>query len=364
MPRTSPIHIALVALLIIVVAEKSVAQDSIRTPFFFSVNYRTGENRPHREVIKNLTYPYRGVDLKMGWQTLGKQNWQQAFRYPSFGIGINWNTFKTDILGDPVAAYFFTNFPQITTKYARLDLEVDLGVSYGINPYNSVTNPNNFSTGSTVNAFFGFYLEQSFHLCKYTDIFVSEGLTHYSNGALGFPNLGLNIPSLKFGIRYIPNPISRLPKYTLPKPNKRWQINTYIGFGAKTFLQATPYYKEILIAPTLYYRTGYKRRVGIGFEEAYNEVFKGHYNTRDYTGKQLLTSAVFASHEFIIERFTILTQFGIYTHNKPRETFYYERLGMAYYLAPSVRLSLAIKAHYIKAEYVEGGLIFDINLSK
>ena len=152
------IHISTLIFILTIGIIDSFAQDEVKTPYFYSINYRTGNNKPHREVIKNLTYPYRGVDLKFGWQTIGKQPWQVAYRYPSFGVGINWNTFKTDIIGEPVAAYFFTNFPQITTKWARLDLEVDLGLSYGINPYDSITNPNNFATGTATNVFFGLFL--------------------------------------------------------------------------------------------------------------------------------------------------------------------------------------------------------------
>lgn len=341
-----------------------LAQDSIQTPFFISLNYRTGKNHPHRDIIANLDYPYRGIDFKLGWQSIGKQTWQQAYRYPSYGIGLNWNTFKTDILGSAVAAYCFTNFPQITTSWGRLDLEVDFGISYGINPYDSISNPDNFSTGSSVNAFFGLYLEQTVYITKNFDAFISGGFTHYSNGALMYPNLGLNIPSLKFGVRYIPHRVEKLPKYKLPNIDNHWQINTYFGFGAKTFRASTPYYKEFLVAPALYYRTSYKRRVGIGFEIAYNEIFQAHWDTRDYTGTQLLTEAVFAAHEFIIEQFTIFTQLGFYLNNKPRETIYYERIGFSYYLAPHTRISLAIKAHYIKAEYVEGGLLFDLNFKK
>lgn len=341
----------------------SSAQTPLKTPSFFSVNFRTGENRPHRPIIKNLTYPYRGVDLKMGWQSIGKQYWQQSFRYPSYGIGVNWNTFKTDVLGDPFAAYFYTNFPQITTKWARLDLEVDLGLSYGIHPFDSVTNPNNYSTGTAINAIFGLYLEQSFNLGKHLDLFVSEGFTHYSNGALGFPNLGLNIPSLKFGVRYQPNYREKIPKTISPPFETKWQINTYLGTGIKTLYFPTPYFREYLIAPTLFIRPSYKRRLGLGFELAYNESIRGSYHKRDYAGMQLVTSAVFAAHEFIIERFTIVTQFGIYLKNQPASTFYYERVGMGFYLTPSTRIVLNLKAHYFKAEYVETGIVFDLNLN-
>lgn len=362
MARTSALLITIIMAVALIMPVHLSAQSDSKTPFFFSLDYRTGKNKPHRPIIANLTYPYRGVEFKMGWQTLGKQPWQQAYRYPSFGIGVNWNTFKTDVLGDPFAAYFFTNFPQVTLPWARLDLEVDFGASYGIHPYDSITNPHNYSTGSAINVIFGLYLEQSFDVGKHIDLFVSEGFTHYSNGALGFPNLGLNIPSLKFGVRYQPNFVERIPKSPRESFHPKWQINTYLGTGMKTLFTPTPYYHEYLVAPTLYLRTSYKRRVGIGYELAYNEAIRGIYEQRNYTGKQLITSAIYASHEFIIERFTVVTQFGIYVKNQPSDKFYYERIGMGFYLTPSIRMVLNLKAHYFKAEYVETGLIFDLPL--
>jgi hypothetical protein len=329
-------------------------------PLFISLNYRTGENKPHREIIKNLYYPYRGVDLKIGWQTTGSKDWQRAYRYPSLGVGVNWNTFKTDILGAPVGVYFFSQFPQFHTSWCRLDLEVNFGLSYGINPYNEVTNPTNFSTGTSLNSIFGLFLEQSFHITPQADLFVSGGLGHYSNGALGWPNLGLNIPMLKFGVRYLTE------KTVFEKSKEKFDfkkaltINTFIGGGIKTLFAPTPVYREVVISPTLFYRTGFKRRLGLGFEMAYNEA---KAPVLDYSFEQLLTYGVHLSHEFIIDRFTILGQFGIYLKNQPSDKFYFERIGFGYYLTKHTRIVLNVKAHYIKAEYMEAGIVFDLDMN-
>jgi hypothetical protein len=343
------------------------SQDETTSPFFISLNYRTGKNIPHREIIKNLRYPYHGVDFKMGWQTIGRQDWQQAFRYPSLGVGVNWNTFDTEILGEPVALYFFTNFPQITTRWVRLDLEVDFGLSYGINPYNQFTNPNNFSTGSSVNSIFGLYLEQSFHVSPQTDLFICEGFTHYSNGALVYPNLGLNIPSLKFGIRYSQEQPQYVPKTLNKSFKKNFSIVTYLGFGTKKMDAPTPSYNEILVSPSLFFRAGYKRRIGVGFEVAYNQaiIWLDKYSNpnKTYSIDDLITCGIHFSHEFIINRFTILTQLGIYIKNQPSDKFYFERLGIGYYLNKNIRMVLNVKAHYIKAEYIEAGLTYDLNLN-
>lgn len=338
-------------------------QISERSPSFFSINYRSGENKPHREVIKNLTYPYRGVDVKLGWQSLGNKQWQQAFRYPSYGIGLNWNTFKTDILGEPFALYFFTSFPQLTTRYTRLDLEVNFGISYGINPYDEISNPNNFSTGSSTNAYFGLYLEQAVDLGQHTDLFVSAGFTHYSNGALGYPNLGLNIPSLKAGIRYQPVYKEKIHPFSKAEFTPQWELLTFVGGGTRKWkTESVNDYRQLVLSPAIYYRPAYKRRVGVGYELAFNESIRIVKGKEDYRGQQLLTHAVFAAHEFIIERFTIATQFGIYLYNMPSDKFYYERVGIAFHLTPWAKMVLNVKAHYFKAEYVETGLVFDLNI--
>jgi len=292
-------------------------------PMFISLNYRTGENKPHREVIKNLVYPYSGVDFKIGWQTTGEKDWQLAYRYPSLGIGLNYNTFKTDILGDPIAAYFFIQFPQFSTNWCRLDLEVNIGLSYGINPYNEITNPKNFSTGTSLNSIFGLFLEQSFHLSPQTDFFVSGGLSHYSNGALGYPNLGLNIPMIKFGIRQINEVPTFFKSKEKPAFKHTLSINTYIGGGKKKLMMPEPDFYEVLVSPSIYYRTGFKRRVGIGYEIAYNQAKRGLAPPIEYTFQDLTSQSVHISHEFLIERFTILTQFGIYLKNQPADKFYF-----------------------------------------
>lgn len=349
----------------------SHSQNNEKPSIRFSVAYLSGQNKPHRVVIENLTFPYRGVELKASWQSLGKQPWQVAYRYPAYGVGFNWSTFKTDILGAPASLFFFTNFPQVTTSWAQLDLEVDVGMSYGINPYHPEKNPENFSTGSSFNAFVSFHLEQSFNLGKHLDIFTSQGITHYSNGAIGYPNLGLNIiPSLKFGMRYQPNYVEIIKLKEKLEFDPNWQLNIYVGGGRKMLSNPNNTYHEVLISPAIYYRIGYKRRVGIAYDISYNEAITGVWTRRDETGKELILQAALVSHEFLINKFTILTQVGFYVHNLPFDKVRYNRfdidctisrLGIGYYITPWSRAVLNLKAHYIKAEYVEVGLVFDLN---
>jgi hypothetical protein len=357
--RTIPIREALF-LAFFLSATLCFAQENSFQNYFIDLNYRTGKNTPHRQSIENLKYPCDGAEIKLGWQTTGKSYWQQAYRYPSLGVGFNWNTFQTDLIGAPFALYFFTSFPQFRLGPVKLDLEFDLGLSYGINPYHPETNPDNMATGSRTNLFYGMYLEQTIFWNKPIQLFISEGISHYSNGAIEHPNFGLNIPSLKFGVRYHP---TRYPFLKSEKPEvKRYTYATFmLSSGIKKLDYPKPIYKEVSIIPTVWTRLNYKRQVGAGFEIAYNEARRMQRNLPNpvLDFPDLITYSVFLSHEKIIEDFTLLTQFGVYLKNQPALTFYYERIGIGYYIAPNFRVMLNLKAHYIKAEYLELALCYD-----
>lgn len=350
-----------------------LAQSEIKTPYFVQLSHIRGENKPHRPVIANLTYPYRGAEIKIGWQSIGKQPWQVAFRYPSYGLGFNYSTFETEVLGVPASLFFFTTFPQINSKLININLDVNFGLSYGINPYNKISNPQNFSTGSSINAFFGIYLEQSIHIDKKFDIVVSEGLTHYSNGAMGYPNLGLNVfPTLKIGFRDHQFDRVKLNKDLQPQYKRNWQFSLYIGGGVKTLFAAKPLYRELVLQPSIYYRPSYKRRIGLSYDIIYNEAITGIWTRSDESGRELITQSVLLSHEFLIKRFTILTQIGMYVVNLPFDKVAYSRydidsivsrLGIGFHLSPWAKIVLNLKSHYIKAEYIETGLVFNLNVN-
>lgn len=351
---------------------KIFAQTETTTPYFVQLSHVRGENKPHRPIIANLTYPYRGVEVKFGWQSIGKKPWQVAYRYPSYGLGLNYSTFKTEILGIPTSLFFFTSFPQINSKIININLDVNFGLSYGINPYDKINNPQNFSTGSTVNAFFGIYLEQSIHIDKKIDIVLSEGLTHYSNGAMGYPNLGLNVfPSIKIGFRNHQFETTKLNRSLNPLYKKNWQLSFYIGGGIKTLFAAKPLYRELVLQPSIYYRTSYKRRIGLSYDIIYNEAITGIWTRSNESGGELITQAVLLSHEFLINRFTIITQIGMYVVNLPFDKVAYSkydidsivsRLGIGFHLTPWMKIVLNLKSHYVKAEYIETGLVFNLNL--
>ncbi len=333
------------------------AQTGRSSDLFFSLNYRVGQNRPHREVISHLDYFYHGVEAKVGWQTLGKTRWQQAYRFPSLGIGANWNTFNNPVLGEPGAVYFFVSFPQFRHGIFRFDLETNMGLSYGLNPYDPVTNPENFAVGSPLNAYFGIYLEPSFRIAPKVDLFLAGGFSHYSNATMNYPNLGLNVFMLKAGIRYQPavSPFEAREKITIPHD---WLLGFTLFTGMKKLTTPTPTYYQLGFAASVNKRLSYKNLVIMGYETAYNQATQAMYWDRTLSFSELVSHAVYAGHEFLIDRFSIGTLFGIYLKHRPTDKFYYERVYAAYEIVHGVKATLGLKAHYVKAEYLELGIAY------
>jgi hypothetical protein len=339
----------------------ALAQTDHKPSFFYSLNSRTGKNVPHRKEIMHLDYPYNGIEFKMGWQTTGTTQWQQAYRYPSLGIGFNWNTFHTNILGNPAAAYAFSSFPLFRLGPLRFDIETNLGLSYGINPYDEVANPLNTAIGSPLNGFFGLYFEQTFFWDKQLQLFVSEGFSHYSNASLGYPNFGLNVPSLKVGVRYHPG-VTDLQKTDFAPVTDNWSLVSMLYSGQREMMDKKKYI-ELALNQSVYYRKRYKNRFGLGYELAYNEArgARSKVQANGVTFGDLITGAVFLTHEFMIERITLLTQIGVYAFNIPADTFYFERIGIGFRVLPKTRLLMNLKAHYFKAEYLEFGIAYDLS---
>lgn len=354
---------------------------------FYGVDYRYGQNKPHRESIKNLTYHYQGVDARIGWQTFGNKAWQHAYRMPSFGVGLSWNTFTNDdglhtnsegvttqyndILGNPFAAYFFTNFPQFRYKKFRFDLELNLGVAVGLKPHDEISNPLNNAISSTLNANFGLFLEQSYSVAPNFDIFIAEGLNHYSNAAIKYPNMGLNIMMAKVGVRYHPD-IFEIEKRVKPKIDPFWYAGIGVTTGMKRLENPKPVYHEVALSASINRRLTYKNSVGIGYEVSYNTARQAMFS-EELTTTERMSHAIFGMHEFVIDRFSIGIVVGFYVKNPPTgvcytindsELFIIERLNLGYDILPQTRVLLSLKAHRVKAEYIELGISQRINFVK
>lgn len=158
----------------------------------------TGQN-----LTDFLQYGYGALELRLGWQTNGKQDWQHEYNYPYFGVGWYTGTLGDPaVFGQPNALYGFVGFPVGKHKRHSFNPELALGLTYGLEPYNPDNNPVNDAIGASMAVYFNLNFGFNYALNREMDLIYGVDFTHFSNGRSFTPNYGLNMFGLNLGARY------------------------------------------------------------------------------------------------------------------------------------------------------------------
>ncbi|MFK8044892.1 MAG: acyloxyacyl hydrolase [Crocinitomicaceae bacterium] len=116
--------------------------------------------------------------------------------FPAVGMSFEFRNFGYDeVLGKAFSISHFINTPIFQSDNFFIDFQYGTGIGYLTNKYDLIDNPKNNAIGSHFNAkvalklIFTKYFNQNF-------VGLGLEMTHFSNGVMTFPNLGLNVPSL------------------------------------------------------------------------------------------------------------------------------------------------------------------------
>ncbi len=146
---------------------------------------------------------YGAIEVRLGWQTSGDEDWHGAYGYPSYGVGWYSGAIgNPDILGAPNALYGFINFPLMINERNTLVSDLALGYTYDLNPYDIDNNPTNDAIGARGAVYFNLGIGGRYELNREIDLTYGIDFTHFSNGRSFQPNYGLNMVGLFFGTRY------------------------------------------------------------------------------------------------------------------------------------------------------------------
>lgn len=155
-----------------------------------SASASLGYALPHRsEMLALVTGHSRGLNARIGnWETAGwRQNWSQ--HGPVWqGLQVGWLNGGSDELGNMASALWLVALP----VRSRWHLELGTGMGWSTAPYDPLERPLSIAIGTRFNA--GIHLGTSVHVVQRKEgwIALGAGLTHFSNGALALPNLGVN----------------------------------------------------------------------------------------------------------------------------------------------------------------------------
>ncbi len=314
----------------------------------------------HRDAMKDLGHSiYWGNELRISMQTTGNSYWQQAYKYPSYGIGLYSGHFNNPTIGNPFAIFGFMDFPFFRTKKLSLSTNWGLGLTFNINEYDSVNNPKNIAIGTDINVYIDFMLHCKYKLTNRWELGSGIKFQHFSNGAIKKPNLGLNMLSGTLSVYYYPfKNIEQFNTSTKPQKSKKYELTTLFAYGINGVEENDLLYKNATLSATISRKINFKRNVGIGLDVFYNEYIKTYLpNEQNITNNQLMSYAVIISSDMIANKFRLTTQIGTYVH---RSTDYsvpvYERVAIRFYPIKNMFTNISIKAHGFKAQFIEWGI--------
>lgn len=315
-----------------------------------------------------------GLEVNFIQQTRGQKAWHAARGFPVVGVAVAYIDYGIDsVYGKCVSAY-----PNLQLRILRRkNVEWTLRGGYG---FGHVTRHYDRSLGDTLNKAIGSHLNNYTHLSTdlryrlspHWDVQAGLHFSHLSNASFRTPNLGLNVYGAHIGVRYFP--VTSQPEQmdtARPQLRNRWAVHGRLGLAfVESGPAGGPLYPTYLASLYTSRRWRGYNRLFAGVDASYhthveaflknNEILPGDERANSWK------SALFAGNEFLLGRFGIVLQVGVYLKDAYLHlTPYYQKLGAHYYVVQQERgplkevfLTALLKTHLASAELAEFGLGF------
>ncbi len=334
-----------------------------------------------QEKLRN----FNSVQLTLALQTTGKHDWEHIHNFPQMGIGIGMSRFNnTRELGKPFSVFAFYNGTFWRNANNVLRYNIGLGVATNWTPYNSETNPYNLAIGSKTTAHIELGVDYAHTLADRWEVGAGVGFMHFSNGKTRTPNKGLNILTPRIRVAYLFRE-NKLParRLDIDRPTGN-ELQLAVGFGVFTpnyedveGMEANPYphgihFYTTTLQSTFLHRYGHRGKFGGSLQLFYNNEYGSsptingtdvHVHLADF--EKRFAVGLFAAHEFIIDRMSIVTQVGVASETavwRPRD---YERLGLRYVFWDNMFAGVSVFAHkFSESEFIEWCIGYNIPLKK
>lgn len=318
--------------------------------------------------------PSYAIEVSAFKQTDGSKNWQKKLHYPEIGGGfyavIHHNR---DTIGNGFGTYMFWKYPLVRSKVVDFYLKMGAGLGVLTKKYDAIKNPVDNPIGSYVNVFVLIRFGLDWKISRQFKLVTAFTYSHFSDGAVQLPNLGINTPTGTIGLVYYPQnkPIAVNRDSFSRKPVLKNELYAKAGIG---MLDVTKFIKE---KPWLMQTTsiGYSRYInicnklsaGLTLEFNFGEPHI-YVNTLETEKKKLKKAATELSiniaDEILIGRFAMHFELGAYLYHTYRLPLpIYFKLGGAYYLPDmgkkkrsSMFVNGNVKAHGATAQLVEGNI--------
>lgn len=393
--KTILLALALTCCVVIAEAAEGDTLKKYRFPKSLTFSYQLGQVIQTHAFVKGdnpMNEPYTGYmsfSLKYGIHTNGKKLWQQLYAYPVWGLGLYKAFFKNDHdeLGNPAAAYMFINLPLKRWKKWSVNWEMEFGYAFNWNRHDLRENGYYYPIGSYGTVFIDGGIIGTVQLGRHFDLSAAFTYTHFSNGAVRLPNLGVNMLGARVELRYVfkHRPVfikKEVPRYlkewewiALLAPSMRQVGFEYIAENGDTLAKAFDY-GILSFSSTFNRQISHKIKFGIGADISYNAAYgadivmvNGVPEKAPFETKDKILVGVYPSFELVLGRLSMIAQPGFYVYQKDVEgsetPTTYQRIGVKYHFWDHLVIGINIRAfNFSKADFIEWNIGYRLKWQK
>ncbi len=336
--------------------------DSTRGAFGFEIKTTYGFVIAHRPVLEILQERHTyGMELSYLIPADGSKSFQKKFLYPDVGWTLAWfNLGNPKRLGSGLAIYPFVNFPLHLKNDWRLHFRYGIGLGYVEKVFDAKENTKNAAIGTHLNGVMHFDVHMEKVISRRTLLELGAGITHYSNGSTGIPNLGINVATANLGLIHYLGQGKPIYQGKDEMPKDKAHIQTFIAGAFKKIYppQGKRYYAGTISASYIHPIKS-KSSWGIGLDLFYDNSLIERLqreNKPNVSQSDNYRPGIFGSYELRLGHVGMLLNMGIYPYTKWKgDGNFYHRIGSRYYFN-NLFFLMNLKTHYAKADFIEWGV--------
>lgn len=187
--------------LIIVLLYSQIAQAQLNKGGW-SISAQYGTTIAHTKKIQSIqsNNPI-GIQVDLFNQKDNQANYNLCKCYPQSGLSLAVFDYGNNAIVGQGAHLLFYLEPQFKVSDRNyFIIRAAAGLAFMNRPFDSITNPNNLAYSLPISGFVSFGPGWRYYISNQYSFFLLLPFNHVSNGGIKDPNIGLNFPSVQFGI--------------------------------------------------------------------------------------------------------------------------------------------------------------------
>jgi hypothetical protein len=336
---------------------------------YFTFQPEWGTLVAHHEELKALDlYDFPNFELNIYRQATGVAEWEKRWNYPQSGVSLYYSALcNKKVFGEAYAIMPFESFTFFRRPKHEQRLMIAFGLGYLTHPYDGTTNPENIAIGCHVNAAVKFQYSFLYRFTPNIGLALGTSFGHFSNGALKYPNWGLNVWAFSAGlhVKFNQNPIALVQPPVLDF-HKKWIPYAWGAWGTKQNTESDPkLYNATSFGGGIArnYKYGKEWMAGLDVFWDYTDKIEFSHKQEFPNNFQLFKWGLYGGHEWSMNRFSAVFQTGLYLYqysyfSKRKTDAIYSRVAFRYKIIDGLQANVSIKSHFARADYIEWGLVY------